>query len=128
MIEEQLRYLIITKYGSLREFTFTIKIPYSTLSTILKNGIMTANMSNIVKICNALYISIDELVEGKIRQSKPNEHLIEVEDIFNKTKDNINYSGVRMHGMKINKDTKNMILNSIDVIYQIAIKLNNKNT
>lgn len=122
-IENQLRELIILKYGSLREFTFNIGLPYSTLSTILKNGIMTANISNVVKICNALSIKIDELVEGRLVENIPGEKLLDVEKIFNQTKINIQYPNVKINGQKLDKNTQKMLIFSIDLIYQLASKM-----
>lgn len=122
-IENQLRELILLKYGSLREFTFNIDLPYSTLSTILKNGIMTANISNVVKICNALSIKIDELVEGRLVENIPGEKLLDVEKIFNQTKINIQYPNVKINGQKLDKNTQKMLIFSIDLIYQLALKM-----
>lgn len=122
-IENQLRELILLKYGSLREFTFNIGLPYSTLSTILKNGIMTANISNVVKICNALSIKIDELVEGRLVENIPGEKLLDVEKIFNQTKINIQYPNVKINGQKLDKNTQKMLILSIDLIYQLALKM-----
>ena len=122
-IENQLRELILLKYGSLREFTFNIGLPYSTLSTILKNGIMTANISNVVKICNALSIKIDELVEGRLVENIPGERLLDVEKIFNQTKINIQYPNVKINGQKLDKNTQKMLIFSIDLIYQLALKM-----
>ena len=122
-IENQLRELILLKYGSLREFTFNIGLPYSTLSTILKNGIMTANISNVVKICNALSIKIDELVEGRLVENIPGEKLLDVEKIFNQTKINIQYPNVKINGQKLDKNTQKMLIFSIDLIYQLALKM-----
>ena len=122
-IENQLRELIILKYGSLREFTFNIGLPYSTLSTILKNGIMTANISNVVKICNALSIKIDELVEGRLVENIPGEKLLDVEKIFNQTKINIQYPNVKINGQKLDENIKKSLIFSIDLIYQLALKM-----
>lgn len=122
-IENQLRELIILKYGSLREFTFNIGLPYSTLSTILKNGIMTANISNVVKICNALSIKIDELVEGRLVENTPGEKLLDVEKIFNQTKINIQYPNVKINGQKLDKNTQKILIFSIDLTYQLALKM-----
>ncbi len=122
-IENQLRELILLKYGSLREFTFNIGLPYSTLSTILKNGIMTANISNVVKICNALSIKIDELVEGRLVENIPGEKLLDVEKIFNQTKINIQYPNVKINGQKLDKNTQKLLIFSIDLIYQLALKM-----
>lgn len=122
-IENQLRELILLKYGSLREFTFNIGLPYSTLSTILKNGIMTANISNVVKICNALSIKIDELVEGRLVENIPGEKLLDVEKIFNQTKINIQYPNVKINGQKLDENTKKSLIFSIDLMYQLALKM-----
>lgn len=125
-IENQLRELILLKYGSLREFTFNIGLPYSTLSTILKNGIMTANISNVVKICNALSIKIDELVEGRLVENIPGEKLLDVEKILNQTKINIQYPNVKFNGQKLDKNTQKMLIFSIDLTYQLALKMHQK--
>ena len=122
-IENQLRELILLKYGSLREFTFNIGLPYSTLSTILKNGIMTANISNVVKICNALSIKIDELVEDRLVENIPGEKLVDVEKIFNQTKINIQYPNVKINGQKLDENIKKSLIFSIDLIYQLALKM-----
>lgn len=122
-IENQLRELILLKHGSLREFTFNIGIPYSTLSTILKKGIMTATMSNMVKICNALDIKLDGLVAGRIVENKPGEILLDVEDILNRTKNNIEYPNVKIDGKIMDESTKKLLINSIDLSYQLSLKM-----
>lgn len=122
-IENHLRELILLKHGSLREFTFNIGIPYSTLSTILKKGIMTATMSNMVKICNALDIKLDELVAGRIVENKPSGILLDVEDILNRTKNNIAYPNVKIDGEIMDESTKKLLINSIDLNYQLALKM-----
>ena len=122
-IENQLRELILLKHGSLREFTFNIGIPYSTLSTILKKGIMTATMSNMVKICNALDIKLDGLVAGRIVENKLDGILLDVEDILNRTKNNIAYPNVKIDGEIMDESTKKLFINSIDLNYQLALKM-----
>ena len=109
-IENQLRELILLKHGSLREFTFNIGIPYST-------------MSNMVKICNALDIKLDELVAGRIVENKPSGILLDVEDILNRTKNNIAYPNVKIDGKIMDESTKKLLINSIDLSYQLALKM-----
>ena len=65
MLEENLRELIINKYGSIRQFAFNIKIPYTTVDSILKRGIDNSNVGNVIKICKALNISLDNLIDSK---------------------------------------------------------------
>lgn len=65
MLEDKLKNLIIDKYGSVRQFSFKINIPYTTVDSILKRGIDNSNVGNVIKICKALDISIDSLLDGK---------------------------------------------------------------
>ena len=65
MLEDKLKNLIIDKYGSVRQFSFKINIPYTTVDSILKRGIDNSNVGNVIKICKALDISIDSLLDEK---------------------------------------------------------------
>lgn len=76
-IEEKLREYILTYYKSIREFTQKAEIPYSTMDGVLKRGISNSSISSILKICNALGISADELANNKIvPSSKSNKHYL----------------------------------------------------
>lgn len=70
-IEDALKDLVLDRYRSIREFTTTINMPYSTMDSIFKRGIHKANMDNIIKICDALEISADALAKGKIISTRP---------------------------------------------------------
>lgn len=65
MIEEKLKNYIIEKYGSIRQFSMTIDIPYTTVDSILKRGIDNSNVGNVIKMCKALNISVDNLIDSK---------------------------------------------------------------
>lgn len=69
-ISEKLKDFIFSKYKSMREFANEINIPYSTLDSIFKRGILNANVANIIKICKHLNISADFLAVGEIRASE----------------------------------------------------------
>lgn len=66
MIEIKIKELIIQKYGSVKSFSNKIKIPYTTIDTILKRGMLKSNVLNVIKMCNELNIDINELVNNKI--------------------------------------------------------------
>lgn len=70
-IEEKLKNLICERYGSQRNFCKETGMPPSTLNIILKRGIKNASIQNVIKICQALEISTDELAEGRVI---PNDH------------------------------------------------------
>lgn len=65
MLEDKLKDIIIEKYGSIRRFSFKIDLPYTTVDSILKRGIDNSNVGNVIKICKALDISIDNLLDNK---------------------------------------------------------------
>lgn len=65
-IEEKLRLYILDRYKSLREFSLEIDIPYTTVDSIFKRGVSKANVLNIIKICSALGIQAEPLLDGEI--------------------------------------------------------------
>lgn len=72
MLEEKIKNLIIEKYGSIRQFAIKIDVPYTTIDSILKRGIDNSNVSNVLKMCKALDISIDKSIENNDLVSKLN--------------------------------------------------------
>ena len=123
--EEKLKEYILSKYGSLREFTLTVNMPYSTLTSVLKRGIDNASISNIVKICRSLGISADSLADGEIvpiinRQANDNERL-EINEIISQTANRLMLSdNVTLDGKPINKDVVESIVEAMDVGVEIV--------
>lgn len=66
MIEEKIKEMIITGYGSVKRFSYKINVPYTTIDTILKRGLLKSNVLNVIKICNELKIDVNELANNKI--------------------------------------------------------------
>ena len=66
MIENKVKELIIEKYGSVKIFADKIQVPYTTIDTILKRGLLNSNVLNVIKICNELGLDIDEIANGKV--------------------------------------------------------------
>ena len=69
--EEELKTLILSKYGSIRKFSMSLDMPYTTLDAILKRGVGNASIGNVIKICDALSLSVDELAAGRISYKSP---------------------------------------------------------
>ena len=65
-VEQELKALIVERYGSAKNFALEINMPNSTLDNIFRRGVLNSSVTNIIKICNALEISADELADGKI--------------------------------------------------------------
>lgn len=65
-IENELKQLILDKYGSVRSFTQSINIPYSTIDSMLKRGIDGTSVSTVLLVCLALNIDIEGLLNDEI--------------------------------------------------------------
>lgn len=131
-IEEKLKELILDRYKSIREFTQSIDMPYSTLDSVLKRGIGNSSVTNIIKICKALKISADGLAEGKIvstveRYFEIKEDPIDISDILADTKARlIHFDDLTLAGDPVDNDTVRAITEVIDVSLELA-KRHNKN-
>ena len=68
--EELLKKLIIEKSGSVNRFAQEIGIAQSTLVSVFSRGVNKSNINTIIKICQALEISADALIDGRIVSNK----------------------------------------------------------
>ena len=65
-IEDELKALMIEKSGSDNKFAHDAGLSTSTVATMFTRGIHKTNVNTIIKICQGLHISADELAKGKI--------------------------------------------------------------
>lgn len=124
-IEEKLRELILSRYNSIREFGIYIDVPHTTITSILKRGIGNSSVTNIIKICKALGISVDELANGNIvpirSYQKPTERIFEVNEILEDVKDQLSYlDGLTFDGKPVNKDSIDSIVDAMDIGVEMA--------
>ena len=68
-LEAKIKSLIIEKYGSLKKFSETIDMPWTTLDSILKRGMANSNITNVLKITRELGLDAD--LGGESSVSKP---------------------------------------------------------
>lgn len=71
MLENKIKEIIISKYGSVKRFSDKIGVPYTTIDTILKRGLKNSNVLNVLKMCNELNLDINELANNKIVIKEP---------------------------------------------------------
>ena len=122
-IEDKLKDLILSEYGSLRNFTVQIGLPYSTVDGILKRGIQNATISNVLTICSALGISADELGNGKIVPiTKPKRKVLtDLESIISVQRMNIQECGtLTIDGKPLTKHDIAVLFDAIDVGVEIV--------
>lgn len=127
-VEEKLKDLILRRYHSIREFTISIDIPYTTMDSIFRRGIGNSSVTNIIKICKALGISADALAEGEIAPVKQRKSIcvndfIEVKDIIDDTKDLLTHHGfITLDGKPIDKNGIESIINAMDIGVEMVKK------
>ena len=73
VLENEIKQIIVERYGTLAEFSRHSKIAYTTIDSMLKRGIKNANVLNVIKLCDALNISVDKLRHGLIEPAKVEE-------------------------------------------------------
>lgn len=124
-IEERLKDYILQRYNSIREFSIAIDMSYSTLDSILKRGIGTSSVINIIKICRQLDISVDALADGDIVPlKKSKEIMIEVEDILADVKYRLEHvDGLTLEGKPATKENINTIVQALNVGEEMAKKV-----
>ncbi len=109
-IEETLKDLIVERYGSVLNFAVAVGIPNSTLSNMLKSGIEKTSLTNAIKICDALSISVDALAVGKIVPVDKSKKTIHLEDILRDIKLKFENSNITLGGMPVVEDEKERLL------------------
>lgn len=124
--EDKLKDLILRRYHSVREFTLAHDIPYTTVHSIFRRGIGNSSVSNIIKICKALGISVDALANGEIKPA--NEHTakllndhIEVMDLLDEAKSSLIFDDtVTLNGKQLSKTEVESIVNALEIGVEIA--------
>ena len=125
--EEKLKELILKRYHSIREFTINADIPYTTVDSIFRRGIGNSSVTNIIKICKVLGISVDALADGEIKSINDRASVqvnnIEVQDILDTTKNMLIHGGsVTLDGKPIQKDGLDSIIDAMDIGMEMAKK------
>ncbi len=89
-LEEQLKAEILSKYKSIRAFTTAINIPYSTLDSVFRRGLVNAGINTMLKVFDALNLDIESVSTGKLSHREKsfdstkiqNEHSEEWKDLL----------------------------------------------
>ena len=69
-IEEQLKSIILSQYKSVRAFTTSISIPYTTLDSVFKRGICKAGVETMLKVFAALNLDLESIATGTLTEKK----------------------------------------------------------
>lgn len=128
-IEEKLKALILTRYRSVREFTQACNIPYSTVTSIFKRGVSNAGVSTVIKVCQALNISADELAAGRITPVSDAPQTARIEDMITALQIQLqNTRGLTLNDEPATDAVVSNLVNSLDVLIEIEKRNNRGNT
>lgn len=120
-IEDELKNLILSKYGTVKDFSLATELPYGTVDTILRRGIHKASVTNIIKICQTLGISTDELAQDRIVPVESEKsRTTDIDRILENTKSNIQgYAYLTINGEPMSQNEIDMLLDAIDIGIEI---------
>lgn len=107
MIEDKLKDIIISRYGSVKRFSEKINVPNSTVDTILKRGIAKANVLNVIKMCNELGFSVDSLKDNILQPTETKK--ISRDEVSNQIE-------ILLRDSSFSEQQKQYIKNTIDIV------------
>ena len=81
-MEEEIKKLILSQYKSLSNFCKQFDFPWSTVKSMLTRGIKNSSIGNVIKLCNALNLDIEELSQGKLVSKPINQEKINKDDDY----------------------------------------------
>ena len=124
-IEEKLKMVILERYGSMYKFSEVSGIPNTTLAGIMRRGVNNSNVTNIIRICQTLDISADDLAQGRITPNKKPEtrQSTELEDIFSGIIKQIAvYGESTMDGQPLTEGDIQLVSDSLTVLLDLIRK------
>lgn len=77
--EGEIKKLIESKYGNVKNFSIQNNIPYTTVRSILERGILNAKVENVIKMADGLGVKAEDLFSGEIEE----EFITTIETIYN---------------------------------------------
>ena len=121
-IEDKLKNLIKSRYGSVREFTIMADMPYSTVATIFSRGVENSSVNNIIKICKELNISADALADGKIVPvNTEDKEITEFREIINELKYKVmSCDELTLDGVPVNEFNRDGIVQALEIVIEIV--------
>lgn len=124
--EEQLKDIILSKYGTVKDFAKVCELPYGTVDTILRRGVRKASITNIIRICKTLHISTDELAHDRIvfiNDMKSRNEPLELRNLisqFRKNKSEL--SGLLLNGTALTECELDFLLDGLEMTTEILIR------
>ena len=122
--EQKLKNLILSKYKSVRDFSIEAKMPCSTVASIFSKGIDKTSITTMIKICNKLGISLDELLNGQIVFLDQQPKTTSVEDLVIQFKDQLINVEMTLDDKPLDSATAARLAAYLDAIVEAEKKSN----
>ena len=126
-IEERLKNLINSRYGTVLEFCNATNFKNSTLQTVFKRGVTNTSSRTIFQLCDLLSLDPASLYYGELKSSKPkkkspSDPVDVIEYIAGMETAPLTYKGE-----ELTDDQKKMITYGSRVAIELAVTSNRKN-
>ncbi|MBQ9387922.1 MAG: helix-turn-helix transcriptional regulator [Lachnospiraceae bacterium] len=123
-IEDSLKNLILSRYRSVRDFAIKTDIPCSTVNGIIKRGVQNSSVSNVIKVCQALNISADDLASGKITPITPSDESIGIElsDLLQMHRMKLVDHNITINGERISAFDAELLIDSMEMAIEFIKK------
>ena len=126
-IEDKLKDIIIAKYKSMQSFSDATGINYQTLVSIFNRGIHKASVKNIIRICQELGISADELAHNRIvpieKDNQEKTNMTELNDILSLLRKNSNENQfMTIDGNLMTKEEIQTVVDGMELTIEIIKK------
>lgn len=124
-IEEKLKALILSRYGSMYDFSKQTGIANSTVASIMTRGVHKTSVGNIIKICKTLDISADELARDKIVPNGKKIHeqipMKDIDEIVKYAKINISsYDNLTIDGEPLTAEDVETLLDAMELCLELV--------
>lgn len=127
IIEEKLKEMILSRFGSVKTFAEACGLPYGTVDTILRRGVHKASITNIIAMCKTLNISTDELAHDRIvsidKTIELKTDISEVSEMIEYARNNKRtFSHLTIDGIPMTSHELDVLFDGIELTVEILIK------
>ena len=114
-IEERLKEYILSRFGTIKDFSRKCGLPYGTVIAILRRGIANSTLDNVLAMCKFLGISADELAEGRIVLISETETPLQSTDLVPAIREMIATGDYTIGGREITGDDVETLTSALEI-------------
>lgn len=114
-IEERLKEYILSRFGTIKDFSRKCGLPYGTVIAILRRGIANSTLDNVLTMCRVLGISADELAEGRIVLISDTETPLQSTDLVPAIREMIATGDYTIGGKEITGDDVETLTSALEI-------------